>query len=166
MDHIPRPSIPLDQATPLTAQQVARGVQRLFWNLGWASLTEFTLGCGRRVDVAALNQNGFLHHVEIKVSLADLRGDRKWPDYLDYCDVFSFAAPVGLPLGAFDAPALLPERCGLIVSDGLTAAVIRAPSHAPLSAARRKAETLRFARKAAERHQQTLDPWLRQDAAS
>src|SRR3546814_5087076 len=31
------------------------------------------------------------------VSLADLRADGKWPDYVGYCDAFYFAVPPGFP---------------------------------------------------------------------
>ena len=35
--------------------------------------------------------------VEIKVALADLKGDNKWPEYLDYCDLFYYAIPPDFP---------------------------------------------------------------------
>lgn len=34
--------------------------------------------------------------VEIKVSRADFLGDKKWPEYLPYCEKFYFACPAGL----------------------------------------------------------------------
>jgi hypothetical protein len=52
----------------------------------------------------------------------------------------------------------LPEDCGLIVADAYGALVRReAPAH-PLSAARRKAVTLRFAQIAARRLSSLNDP--------
>lgn len=43
--------------------------------------------------------------VEIKTSLADLRADRKWPEYRDFCDVLLFAVLAGFPLPALPTPA-------------------------------------------------------------
>jgi hypothetical protein len=47
--------------------------------------------------VAALGPGGEMLGVEIKVALADLRGDNKWPEYLEYCDLFYFAIPPDFP---------------------------------------------------------------------
>ncbi|MGK2285450.1 MmcB family DNA repair protein [Pedomonas sp. V897] len=145
------PDAPSPAARLLDARDVARGVSRLLYRMGCAALTEFPLGNGRRADVAGLSRKGQITLVEIKVSLADLRGDAKWPEYLDYCDDFYFAVPAGFPLDDFHTPAFLPERAGLIVADRFEAAILRPAACTPLSAARRKAETLRFARHAAHR---------------
>ena len=44
---------------------------------GFATLAEFTLGSGRRVDVMALSPSGQLWIVEIKSSLEDFRAECK-----------------------------------------------------------------------------------------
>jgi hypothetical protein len=98
--------------------------------------------------------------VEIKVSRADLRGDAKWPDYLDYCDRYYWAVPAGFDLAPFVEEAFRPEVCGLIVADRYDAEVMRAAAVRPMAAARRKVETLRFARRAARRLLGGLDPGL------
>jgi hypothetical protein len=98
--------------------------------------------------------------VEIKVSRADLLGDGKWCDYLDYCDYFYWAVPAGFALEPFDRDGFRPDCAGLIVADRYDAEVVRAAPHRPLAAARRKAETLRFARRAARRLAGDLDPGL------
>ncbi len=134
-----------------TAQDVARGVSRLLWRAGIAPLTEVPLGNGRRADVVGLSPDGRITLVEIKVALADLRGDAKWPDYLDYCDRYFWAVPRGFPLGDFDADWFQPSRAGLLIADRWDAAELRPAAWVLLNAARRKAETLRFARRAAGR---------------
>ena len=35
--------------------------------------------------------------VEIKVALNDLKGDQKWPEYLEFCELFYFAIPPDFP---------------------------------------------------------------------
>jgi hypothetical protein len=142
----------------LTAQDVARGVMRLFAGLGASSMPEFPLGNGRRADVAALNTKGQLSLVEIKVAVADLKGDFKWPEYLDFCDAFYFAVPEDFPLGLLDEDHRLPGRAGLIIANRFEAVLVRPAAVTPLNAARRKAETLRFACRAADRLRSLLDP--------
>lgn len=145
---------------PLVAADVARGVCRLLHRHGAAPLCEVPLGNGRRADVLALDETGRLTLVEIKVSMADLRGDAKWREYLDYCDRFFWAVPEGFPLEPFADEHFMPARAGLIVADRYDAAVVRVAPWTPLNAARRKAETLRFARRAAQRLLWLSDPHL------
>ena len=144
---------------PLIAADVARGVARMFLRAELTPLPEVPLGNGRRADIMAIDARGCITIVEIKVSRGDLLGDGKWPDYLDYCDRFFWAVPGGFDLTPFEAEPFRPGCCGLIVADRYDAAVIREPLHRPLSGARRKAETLRFARRAARRLWAGMDPF-------
>jgi hypothetical protein len=132
--------------------ETTRGVGRYLVNLGYAVLTEFTLANNRRADVIGLADNGHFVIVEVKVSVADLRGDTKWPEYEDFCDQLYFAVPPGFP------DALVPESTGLIIADSWGAEAIREAPDTGLHASRRKALTLRFARAAAKRHQRLVDP--------
>lgn len=148
-----------EDASPAAAD-VARGVARLLFRQDLLAMCEVPLGNGRRADLLAIDGKGCITIIEIKVSRADLRGDRKWPEYLDYCDRFCWAVPPGFDLSPFDESGFLPERAGLIVADRYDAAVIRDPVTIPLVAARRKAETLAFARRAARRLLGSIDPGL------
>ena len=136
---------------PLLASHAARGVCRLLDNMGFASLTEFSLGNGRRADVAGLDARGRLVLVEIKVSAADYKADHKWPEYLNYCDLFYFAVPEEFPRHLLNLEATAPDTIGLMIASRFDAVVIRPALERPLSAPRRKAETLRFARRSAQR---------------
>jgi hypothetical protein len=135
----------------LVAADVARGVSRLFMRHDLLSIGEVPLGNGRRVDLFALSPKGIITIVEIKVSKADLLGDAKWTDYLDYCDRYFWAVPHGFDLSLLTRESLLPGRTGLIVADRYDAAIVREAASTPLAPARRKVETLRFARRAARR---------------
>jgi hypothetical protein len=128
-----------------TASDVARGVSRLLIQEGFSPILEFTLGNGRRLDVAALGPDGTMLGVEIKVSIADLKSDGKWPEYLEYCELFYFAIPPEFP------DEHVPPGTGLIVADRYGGAIVRAATPAPVHASRRKAVTLKFAKCAAER---------------
>ena len=153
-------STPCFAGAPLIAQDVARGVTRMFFRGDMFAICEVPLPNGRRADMLAIDAKGHLIIVEIKVSRADLLGDCKWCDYLDYCDYFYWAVPTGFSLAPFDGDNLGPDCAGLIVADRYDAEVIRPAPHRPLAAPRRKAETLRFARRAARRLAGDLDPGL------
>jgi hypothetical protein len=158
MASLPDSSSSDDLATRVIAADVARGVARLFLRHEMAPLAEVPLGNGRRADIMAIDAKGIITIVEIKVSRADLLGDAKWVDYLDYCDRFCWAVPHGFNLAPFDLPAFQPELAGLICADRYDAAILREPAMRSLAASRRKAETLRFARRAARRHWDDCDP--------
>jgi hypothetical protein len=145
---------------PLIAQDVARGVTRLFFRQDVFALCEVPLPNGRRADMVGIDPQGLLTIVEIKVSRADLLGDQKWPDYLEYCDRFYWAVPAGFAIELLDQDCFEPGLCGLIVADRYDAAILREPCLRKLPPARRKAETLRFARRAARRLAGDLDPGL------
>jgi hypothetical protein len=128
-----------------TAAEVARGVSRLLLQDGYAPILEFTLPNGRRLDVAAIGPGGEILGVEIKVALADLRCDTKWPEYLDYCDLFYFAIPPDFP------PEYVPPQTGLMVADRYGGEIVKPAEAQSLHASRRKAVMISFASVAATR---------------
>src|SRR6185437_4544954 len=134
-----------------TAVDVARGVSRLLIEEGYSPILEFTLPNGRRLDVAAIGPGGEMLGVEIKVALADLKADAKWPEYLDYCDLFYFAIPPDFP------PEHVPAETGLIVADRYGGAIVKHAESQLLHPSRRKAVTVSFAKVAAERLSAILD---------
>ena len=76
---------------PEITANVTRGAARLLVDLGYAPLTEVTLPNGRRADLMALSAKGELVIFEVKSGIEDYRVDRKWHEYLPYCDRFAFA---------------------------------------------------------------------------
>ncbi len=148
-------------ATPLSAPDltanVVRGVARLLLRHGCLTVSEVALGNGRRADLMGLCPKGLVTIVEVKVSRADLLGDQKWTDYLDYCDRFYWAISDTLNSDLLSRAGKLPDRAGLIIANRYDAAVVREASLVALSPSRRRAETLRFARRAARRLLGNLD---------
>jgi len=138
--------------TQCGAGDILRGVARALGAADQAVLAEVPLANGRRADLVALDRSGTISLVEIKSGRADFLTDRKWQDYLDYCDRFYFAVAAGFPL------ELLPPEEGLILADRFAGEVVRAAQLRCLGAARRKAMLIRFARASAGRLQALLDP--------
>ncbi len=140
------PVIPLPAADERAAIAVARGIGRLFARNGIWCLAEMPLRSGRRADLMGLDAKGRIVIVEIKVSRADLLGDAKWPDYLEYCDLFYWGLPPELDRAPLETAAFLPDKCGVIVADGYDAEFIRSAPARILAPARRKVEVERLAR--------------------
>jgi len=145
--------IEADTEVTINGTALARGVCRALTARGLATLTEFSLKTGRRVDVIALDGQGRIAIVEVKSCRADFTADCKWTDYLDFCDRFYFAMPDDFP------QELVPKSCGLIVADAYDAAVVRESPVSKLPAARRRAVTLRFAQVASQRLTRLTDPF-------
>lgn len=138
-------TIVLSFSRPETTDAVTRGAGRLMSSLGLAPLLEVGLPNGRRADIMALGPRGEIVIVEVKSGLLDFRTDRKWGEYLPYCDAYYFAVAPEFPRD------ILPPEPGLIVADAFGGAVLREAPATPLAPARRKALTLAFARLAATR---------------
>jgi hypothetical protein len=142
----------LDGRQSEVAAEIQRGVGRAFRALGHSVITELPLANGRRADVVGLSPSGDVLIVEIKSCLLDYRTDAKWQDYRAFCDRLYFAVAADFP------HEIIPEQAGLILADRYGAELVREGVEERLSAARRKAMMLVFARAAALRLQRHLDP--------
>ena len=136
------------------ACDLLRGVGRALADADHAVLAELPLGNGRRADVAAIDRAGTITLIEVKSCRADFCSDRKWHQYLPYCDRFYFAVGRNFPLD------LLPADEGLILADRFGAEIMRGARLRALGPARRKAMLIRFGRAAASRLRSLVDPQL------
>lgn len=136
-----------------SADSICRGVARALAAADHAVLPEMPLANGRRADLVAVGRDASIAIVEVKSTRADFLTDRKWPEYLEFCDLFYFAVAEDFP------HALLPDSEGMIIADRFMAEIVRNPRLRPLSAARRKAMLLRFGRAAATRLHALCDPF-------
>lgn len=140
------------------AAQVARGISRLFARNDIWCLGEVALRNGRRADLIGVDAKGLVVIVEIKVARADLLGDGKWGDYLDFCDRFYWGVPPAFDRAPLEGEAFRPDTCGLIVADGYDGEIVRPAALIPLAAARRKVQVEQLARIAMRRHTALIDP--------
>ncbi len=143
---------------PANAAAVARGVSRLFLRNQIMVQPEVSLRNNRRADLMGMTTKGEIIIVEIKCSRADLLGDQKWPEYLDYCDRFFWAVPAGFDISPLYGETFMPDRSGIIVADAYDGEIARPAALVPLAAARRKTETQRLARLAMRRLMGIADP--------
>ncbi len=146
------PVLPVDGRQSAAALTIQRGASRLLRQYGLTPVPEVTLPNGRRADLLAIGRKGEIWIVEIKSSVIDFQVDRKWPDYLSYCDRLFFAVGPDFPL------TLLPEQTGHIVADAYGGTLLREAPETRLAAPIRKALTLQLARLAAGRLHEAMDP--------
>jgi len=146
------PVVAFDGRQSEIAAELQRGVCRAFRALGLSVVTELPLANGRRADVVGLSPSGDVLIIEIKSCLLDYRTDAKWQDYLEFCDRLYFAVAADFPR------EVIPEEAGLILADRYGAELVREGVEERITAARRKAMMLCFARAAALRLQRHLDP--------
>ncbi len=145
-----RPGTAIDASR--TTDRVTRGVCRMLAGAGYGTLKEFRLASGRRVDVMGMNDDGEFVIIEVKVSVEDFRGDRKWQAYLPFCETFYFAVPEGFPLD------ILPADCGIIVADRFGGVMRRTAPVAAVNGARKRRQLVRFAHAASTRLNGLYDP--------
>ena len=146
------PILQLHSSNPLidgrqsdNAMLVRRGVQRLLVEMRHSVLPELALPGGRRADLVTLGPKGQVWIVEIKSSVEDFRADTKWEEYREHCDQLWFATHEGVPADIF------PDDCGLMISTGYGAEIVREAPELRLPGATRRLMTLRFARAASSR---------------
>jgi hypothetical protein len=133
-------------------QVLARGVCRHLLTHGFVTVEEMAPMPGLRVDVMAMGPHGEIWVIECKSSRADFVADRKWHNYLGFCDRFFWAVDAAFPV------EMLPEGSGLIIADGYDAEILRVGPETRLAGARRKSMLQKFARHAALRLQAARDP--------
>lgn len=159
-------SVPSAPQSSLAANDVLRGIGRLFARNDIWCLPEMPLRNGRRADLMGIDAKGHVIIVEIKVSRADLMGDGKWTDYLDFCDRFFWGLPPELDHACMESEAFLPDQCGLIVADGYDAEILRPAPLRQIASARRKVEVERLARASLRRLTGLSDPQISRQAAA
>ena len=137
---------------PLAARRICRGVGRMLEGLGFAALHEFPLKALGRADVIALHASGEIVIVEGKSGRADFQSDRKWPEYLEFCDRFFFAVDTDFPRD------ILPVDCGLIVADAHGGEIVRPAPQGKLNGNRRRVLTLEIAIAANRRLARAMHP--------
>ncbi|MCJ8139796.1 MmcB family DNA repair protein [Falsirhodobacter halotolerans] len=132
--------------------RLARGIARHLRGHDFMSVAEFVPSPGLRVDLMSIGPKGEVWIVECKSCQADYAADRKWQNYLEWCDRFFWGVDADFP------QALLPPDSGLILADPYDAEIMRMGPETRLAPARRKALTLAIARTAAARLQAARDP--------
>ena len=138
--------------TSKNLSRIARGVMRHFAQIGMHSLSEFSPARGLRVDIITLGMSDEIWIVECKSGQSDFKSDKKWQNYLDWCDRYFWAVDGKFPID------ILPSDTGVIIADAYDASILREAPLNKLPAARRKKITKSIAIFACNRLLTHTDP--------
>ena len=131
---------------------IARGVMRHFDQIGLSSLSEFSPIKGLRVDIITLGMSDEIWIIECKSGQSDFKSDRKWHNYLDWCDRYFWAVDANFPID------ILPINTGIIIADAYDASILREAPLNKLSPARQKKIIKLIATSACNRLLAYIDP--------
>tara|TARA_B100001778_G_scaffold88486_1_gene72007 strand:- start:88 stop:522 length:435 start_codon:yes stop_codon:yes gene_type:complete len=138
--------------TSKNLNRIARGVMRHFSQIGLSSLSEFSPARGLRVDIITLGMANEIWIVECKSCQSDFKSDKKWQNYLDWCDRYFWAVEANFPID------ILPPDTGVIIADAYDASILREAPLKKLSVARRKKIIKSIAKSACNRLLTHTDP--------
>ena len=131
---------------------IARGVMRHFDQIGLSSLSEFSPIKGLRVDIITLGMSNEIWIIECKSGQSDFKSDRKWHNYLDWCNRYFWAVDANFPID------ILPINTGIIIADAYDASILREAPLKKLSPARKKKVIKSIAKSACNRLLTHIDP--------
>ena len=131
---------------------IARGVMRHFSQVGLSSLSEFSPTRGLRVDIITFGMSDEIWIVECKSGQNDFKSDKKWKNYLDWCDRYFWAVDANFPIG------ILPSDTGVIIADAYDASIFREAPLNKLPQARQKKIIKSIAASACNRLLNLTDP--------
>ena len=138
--------------TSKNVNRIARGVMRHFAQIGLSSLSEFSPTAGLRVDIITFGISDEIWIIECKSGQSDFKSDKKWQNYLEWCDRYFWAVDANFPID------ILPPDTGIIIADAYDASILRDSLLNRLSAARRKKIMKSVAKSACNRLLIHIDP--------
>ena len=138
--------------TSKNLSRIARGVMRHFAQIGMHSLSEFSPARGLRVGIITLGMSDEIWIVECKSGQSDFKSDKKWQNYLDWCDRYFWAVDANFPID------ILPPDTGIIIADAYDASIFREAPLNKLPQARQKKIIKSIAASACNRLLNLTDP--------
>ena len=119
---------------------------------GYKVLSEFALPNKKRVDIIAINLKKKIIIVEVKSNKKNLKYDKKWKNYLNYCNYFYFAC--NEKLKDFD----FSENIGIIQNNSNNIKIVRKSKYKKLSENIKKKLIFKIALSAASKFHRLIDP--------
>ena len=119
---------------------------------GYKVLTEFALPNKKRVDIIGINLKKEIVIVEVKSNKIGVKLDKKWKNYLNYCNYFYFACNDKLKDFHFS------ENIGIIQNNSDNIKIIRKPKYKKISENKKKQLIFKIALSAASKFHRLIDP--------
>ena len=134
------------------SREILQKTMRFLSLKGYKVLSEFALPNKKRVDIIAINLKKEIIIVEVKSNKRSLKYDKKWKNYLNYCNYFYFACNDNLK--DFD----FAENIGVIQNNSNNTKIIRKSKYKKLSENKKKQLIFKIALSAISKFHRLIDP--------
>ena len=96
------------------SRKIMLNTMRFLSTKGYKVLTEFALPNKKRVDIIGINLKKEIVIVEVKSNKNGIKLDKKWKNYLNYCNYFYFACSEKLNLNFSENIGIIRNNCNKI----------------------------------------------------
>ena len=134
------------------SREILQKTMRFLSLKGYKVLSEFALPNKKRVDIIGINLKREIIIVEVKSNINGIKLDRKWKNYLDYCNYFYFASNGKLK----DINSS--KNSGLIQKNSNGIEIIKKPKYKKLSKNKKNALIFKIALAASSKFHRLIDP--------
>ena len=119
---------------------------------GYKVLSEFALPNKKRVDIIAINSEKKIIIVEVKSNKNGIKNDKKWKNYLNYCNYFYFACNGKLKDLNFS------KNIGIIQNTSSNIKIIKKSKYKKLSQNKKNKLIFKIALSATSKFHRLIDP--------
>ena len=96
------------------SRKILQNTMRFLSAKGYRVLSEFELPNKKRVDIIGINLKKEIVIVEVKSNKNGIKLDKKWKNYLNYCNYFYFACSEKLNLNFSENIGIIRNNCNKI----------------------------------------------------
>ncbi|PPR34459.1 MAG: hypothetical protein CFH26_00446 [Alphaproteobacteria bacterium MarineAlpha6_Bin4] len=134
------------------SRDILQKTMRFLTLKGYKVLSEFALPNKKRVDIIALSEKKKIIIVEVKSNKKDIKTDKKWKNYLKYCNYFYFSCNDNLKDLNFS------ENVGIIKNNSKGTKIVKSPKYKKLSKNTKDLLIFKIALSASSKFHRLVDP--------
>jgi len=134
------------------SRKIFQKTMQFFSLKGYKVLSEFALPNKKRVDIIAINSEKKIIIVEVKSNKNGIKNDKKWKNYLNYCNYFYFACNGNLKDLNFS------KNIGIIQNVSNNIKIIKKSKYKKLSENKKNKLIFKIALSAASKFHRLIDP--------
>ena len=135
-----------------SSRQIIQKTMQFLSLRGYKVLTEFALPNKKRVDIIGINLKKEIIIVEVKSNKKNIKYDKKWRKYLNYCNYFYFACNDKLKEFIFS------NNIGIIQNNSKTIKIIKKPKYKKISKKKKDELIFKIALSATSKFHRLVDP--------
>ena len=134
---------------------ILRNTMRFLSNKGYKMITEFALPNKKRVDLIGINREKKVIIIEVKSNFMSIKKDKKWENYLNYCNLFYFA------LSEVPEKFKFKKKIGFIKSTRLETKIVKDCEYIKMKKLKKNKIIFNFAASAAYKFHRLVDPFFK-----